>query len=399
MIKLLSAHVKNFRSCIDTSLDFNSSLTALIGINGSGKTNALQALVLLSKFSRYYRGAVPKSALEDTSQSHVEFILEIDRLKYRLAADIYFDPTSGDDEIIHSNLRIRRVGSNSSWLKFEDEYLDYMTYQMHLFRPLRGKDILSGVRTTKNSDLKRKVVEYITSISYYSATQFSNPSQSPISLELDDRRVSRLDRSRSRNHEQFIYDLYETYESKKELFNSYIDIVGAYGLGLVDNIEYKKHIFPSSSVKVLNANRIKKIETNKRIVIPIFKIDDLSLSPNQLSEGTFKTLALVFYILSDNSSLLLIEEPEVCIHHGLLASIIELIKVQSATKQIIISTHSDYVLDKLKPENIVVIKKYPHEGTKAVSLTKSLNYKEYTSLKKYLNESGNLGEYWKESGF
>ena len=40
------------------------------------------------------------------------------------------------------------------------------------------------------------------------------------------------------------------------------------------------------------------------------KVDGLTLSPNQLSEGTFKTLALVFYILNDNVEA--INEYDVC---------------------------------------------------------------------------------------
>lgn len=118
-----------------------------------------------------------------------------------------------------------------------------------------------------------------------------------------------------------------------------------------------------------------------------------------MSEGTFKTLALVFYILSDKSELLLIEEPEVCIHHGLLSSIIELIKIQSKKKQIIISTHSDFVLDKLTPENVILVKKNPDKGTVATPLTKHLSKNDYSALKDYLANSGNLGEYWKEGGF
>jgi len=123
------------------------------------------------------------------------------------------------------------------------------------------------------------------------------------------------------------------------------------------------------------------------------------LIPNQLSEGTFKTLALLFYIINDVSELLLIEEPEVCIHHGLLDSIIELIKVQSKKKQIIISTHSDYVLDKLKPENVVLVSRDTDKGTIAKPLSKALSKNDYAALKSYLQDEGNLGEYWKLSEF
>jgi predicted ATPase len=89
--------------------------------------------------------------------------------------------------------------------------------------------------------------------------------------------------------------------------------------------------------------KLKEIKRNRHLVVPSIKINNNELSPNQLSEGTFKTLALIYYILTDDSKILLVEEPEVCIHHGLLSSIMQLIKIQSKLKQIIISTHSDFV--------------------------------------------------------
>ena len=65
----------------------------------------------------------------------------------------------------------------------------------------------------------------------------------------------------------------------------------------------------------------------------------------------------------------------------------------------VISTHSDYVIDKLTPENVVLVRKTKESGTVASSLPKSLSRNDFRALKEYLSESGNLGEYWKEGGF
>ena len=58
------------------------------------------------------------------------------------------------------------------------------------------------------------------------------------------------------------------------------------------------------------------------LVVPQFVIGTNALSPNDFSEGTFKTITLLFYLMTEKSSALLIEEPEVCVHHGLLSSIV-----------------------------------------------------------------------------
>jgi predicted ATPase len=131
------------------------------------------------------------------------------------------------------------------------------------------------------------------------------------------------------------------------------------------------------------------------LVIPQFTIGKHELSPNQLSEGTFKTITLLFYLVTEASSILLVEEPEVCVHHGLLSSIIELIKTYSLGKQIVVSTHSDFVLDEVSPENVYKVSSTPEQGTKVSHIPKSMSQRELTALRKYLNTEGNLGEYWK----
>ena len=122
------------------------------------------------------------------------------------------------------------------------------------------------------------------------------------------------------------------------------------------------------------------------------------LSPNQLSEGTFKTLALLFHVITNESSALLIEEPEVCVHHGLLSSILELIKYYSHSKQMILSTHSDYVLDHVEPDNVYRVTLEKPEGTIARHIRKTMTTREYDALRKYLEQQGNLGEFWREGG-
>jgi len=115
----------------------------------------------------------------------------------------------------------------------------------------------------------------------------------------------------------------------------------------------------------------------------------------QLSEGTFKTITLLFYLITERSSALLIEEPEVCVHHGLLVSIIELIKTYSRQKQIILSTHSDFILDQVEPRHVYRVKRDNEDGTKVTHIEKALSAGELKALKLYLETEGNLGEYWR----
>lgn len=400
MIKIKKFDIFNYRSCIKTRVEILTDLTTLIGINRVGKSNILNSIQLLKRINRNRYFHQP-SLFEKLSHTRLELLLEIDGQIFNLKADIYYDTNESNiEEIYSAELKVKNITkTNSKWLEIDADLFEFVDY----VNKTSSKVDVNQIRLRKDKPIEEvrfaiELITYLTNISYYSATQFSDPTKCPISLELEDSRLVRPYR-KSKTHEQFLYDLYRAYKTDEKSFKKYINTVNQNGIGLIDNITFFDHNIPSSSLKVRAGGQVQKIDKVKNIVVPSIIIDGLNLSPNQLSEGTFKTLALVFYILNDESDLLLIEEPEVCVHHGLLSSVIELIKTQSKHKQIFISTHSDYVLDKLEPENIILVKRTKETGTIANSLPKSLSKNDFKALKDYLKESGNLGEYWKEGGF
>jgi predicted ATPase len=164
---------------------------------------------------------------------------------------------------------------------------------------------------------------------------------------------------------------------------------------LVEEIEFKEIETSSSNYSVMTGGKVVKREKKNQLVVPSFKISGNNLSPSQLSEGTFKTLALIFYLVTDKSSILMIEEPEVCVHHGLLNSIVELIDIYSEDKQIIISTHSESVLDKLQIDNVFKVRRTNDKGTRVTSIKGNMKAKELKALTNYLLDEGSLGEFWK----
>lgn len=237
---------------------------------------------------------------------------------------------------------------------------------------------------------------------YYSASQFTDPTKCPTFFEIDSARVERNDeiyrrtvRNSRNEHSQFMYDLYLAYKKNTLKFQEFISIVGKDGIGLIDKITYKEVKAPSRKIEVYTGGRIVRRELTNLLIIPTVTVKGTKLSPNQLSEGTFKTLAIIFYLVTDESQLLLLEEPEVCVHHGLLGSIMQLVKEFSREKQIVISTHSDFVLDGLDPTNVFTVRYQPKKGTVVQHVPKAMSKLDYKALREYLNNDGNLGEYWR----
>ncbi len=147
------------------------------------------------------------------------------------------------------------------------------------------------------------IQRFLKEISYYSASQFTDPTKCPVSLEVEDERVRR---PRPGDHAKFIHDLYKVYKQDggSREYREFLSIVGKNGLRLVENITFRKLELPQSTYEVRVGGKVVRKRSQRNLIIPYFTVDDNRLSPNQLSEGTFKTIALLFYLVIDRGGLL-----------------------------------------------------------------------------------------------
>ncbi len=399
MLKLTQIRIENYRSLIDTKLAISTNPTVLIGRNGAGKTNILAAIGLLKKgiYSLGYRRArPPRSGVKSLSSSLIEADVSDGDNTYRLFLEIFFDQYDQDD-IDVSELHVKKMGGTN------EKRHEISSQAFSVIQQFGNDSIPESLKKryfTPSKDINQflaKLNEFLFGIRYYSATHFSNPADSPISIEIEDGELPRS-YGESNIHRKFLFDIYNSSRSDDKSFQLFINAVGPLGIGLIEDINFQNVTVPNSNIRVKPGGGIEKIDIDRNIVIPTFTIDGLQLSPSQLSEGTLKTLALVYYIVRNNNELLLIEEPEIGVHHGLINSVMELVESKAETKQMIISTHSDNVVDKLEPEQIVLVGKGSN-GTSASSLKKKLNSNDHNALREYLLNTGSLGDYWRETGF
>jgi predicted ATPase len=110
----------------------------------------------------------------------------------------------------------------------------------------------------------------------------------------------------------------------------------------------------------------------------------------QVSDGTLKLLAYITAIATEEPGLISFEEPENFIHPRLFELLSEVLK--KSDKQIILSTHSPYLVDWVEPEDVIIVEKKDQE-------TVASRIKDRDKLKKRLEEIGlSLGEYWYGGG-
>ena len=116
--------------------------------------------------------------------------------------------------------------------------------------------------------------------------------------------------------------------------------------------------------------------------------DGRQIPASRLSDGTLRYLCLLSILLHpEPPSLVAIEEPELGLHPDLLPTLSDLLVQSSERSQLIVTTHSDVLVDALadKPESIVVCEK--HTGQTSM---RRLDKDELAKwLKKY-----SLGELW-----
>ena len=406
---LATISVKNYRSCLATKFDCHGELSVLIGPNSSGKTNVLQAVMFLNKMAQQDVN-VRFTREPATVNSAIRARFRDGAITVSLLATVEAYTDEANNDVL--------TAASQKWSIARPDG-ERATFELPLvFGAPLDEPTLFGERYTYSRQRRRlhdsvlreevpdwarpvfaRAAAFCAGIRYYSASQFTNPGACPVSFEIQ--REGELRRPvRLRGHARTLYDIYAAYKRPEEgSYDRFLEIVGPHGLRLIDRIKFRE--IPTSSLEysVRVGGSIEARRKQKVLVIPQFKQARHLLSPNQLSEGTFKTIALLFYIITEQSTALLIEEPEVCVHHGLLSSILELIAVYSKQKQMIVSTHSDYVLDHVRPENVFSVTRHRSRGTEVRPIRRIMSQNDYAALRHYLDHEGNLGEYWREGGF
>ena len=99
------------------------------------------------------------------------------------------------------------------------------------------------------------------------------------------------------------------------------------------------------------------------VVLFLEEIGNREIPATRLSDGTLRYLCLLAILLHpEPPPLIVIEEPDVGLHPDLLPTLADLLEAASERCQIIVTTHSDVLVDALtdNPESVVICEK--HDG-------------------------------------
>jgi hypothetical protein len=115
-------------------------------------------------------------------------------------------------------------------------------------------------------------------------------------------------------------------------------------------------------------------------------VDDVNVG--FLSDGTLRACEVLFSLISWPNGVLWIEEPETAIHPGLLERLLGVIETYSHDRQVVMSTHSPYVVNRCAPGDLRLV-----ERRRNSTIVRALAPEEMVRVEAYLRDEGSLDEF------
>lgn len=344
----------------ETEISFNKGLNVLIGTNGSGKSNLIEAISLLQAMPKskgltkvIREGGGIKEWLWKANKNPVASIeATIVKPKRRIPLRhlIQFNGDHGFIEIVNEtidgfNPNPKEKGKEFSWyeLDFSNE-----------------PDSLANI-VRQNESKPKYFTEQLTGIS---------PRQSILAQRQDPEFYPVL---------TFLGNVYEQIQLYREWHfgrctparihqpadasNEFLE-EDASNLGLMLNklrrsSETKKKLLEALQLFNESIDDFDVTIENGAVQV-FFHENGLTIPSVRLSDGTLRYLSLLVILLHPNPPpLICIEEPELGLHPDILPSLIDLLKEAAEKTQIIITTHSADLIDDLSdmPEAVLVFDK------------------------------------------
>ncbi|ABC30216.1 predicted ATPase [Hahella chejuensis KCTC 2396] len=374
---LKSISIKNFLSYGEKEQYISlQPLNIIIGPNGSGKTNLIEAIELLHAAPKDLLAAIRNGGgvhelLWKRSSANpvavLEAILTDSQKKQDLRYSLSFTAISQRFELIEERIEsVEKKSSNSNFSSF------YEFSNGKGFLSVKGKKKSSS----ENIDVNLSIL-----------SQRKDPEQYPEVTYLGEV----FSKIRLYREWSFGRSMPSRLPQKADLPNDYLE-PDSKNLGLLLNRFSKE---PTVKKKILRALQglyegitDYGVQIEGGTVQVFFFEDNITIPASRLSDGTLRYLCLLAILFHPNPPpLICIEEPELGLHPDVLPALAEILKEASERCQLIVTTHSDVLVDAMsdQPESVLVAER----GEDGSTLTRLDGKKLKPWLEKY-----RLGQLW-----
>jgi predicted ATPase len=331
------------------------SLNILIGINGSGKSNLIEAIALLRSFSNgksnnmISKGDGIDFLFHKSTNDSIKISLEIPNPKFDIPIEHSFE-----------------FQKDGSFIKFNKEEIKNIRpvkgkVEPYIFYSFSGNNPMINVGKPTERKLTRDSIDLSLSI----LSQRRDPENYPeISLLAELYERIRIFNNWEFGKNSLLRSWQQTGTRNKVLEEDYSNFF-MFLNRLFVKARVKKQII--DELKVLNSEITDiHIEIDSSKVYLSVTEGDYNVPASRISDGTLRYLVLLGILLDpDPPPLICLEEPELGLHPDLISNIAKLLKDAAYRTQLIVTTHSELLVNAFtdEPETIVVCEKFDGETT------------------------------------
>lgn len=336
-------HIQGFRRLKNVELPLGP-LNVLIGPNGAGKTSLLDAFRLLSssaqgklreQFSVWGGIAEQLSSSAGKREIRVELDLARDGNLEPLSYSLALEPTGIAHRISEERLSEHRIAGKPPFLHFEsiNGAIKFFNRESKHLEPAAWDLVLSEstlCQVPRTFPDPEKFKQRLMSVELFHHLDIGP--QAPVRLP----QAMQPATHPGTNGEYLLSCLYSLREQNPHQFETIEDTFKVAFPG------FQRLGFPPVA-----AGKIAMTWHEEHLRDPVYT--------HQLSEGTLRFIWLTTLLQSQSlPAVTLIDEPEISLHPQLLGLLADLFRDASRRTQLIVATHSERLIQHLKPEEIIV---------------------------------------------
>ena len=348
-MKIRKLTIKNYKLFDNLELDFTDengqTLDSIIlaGINGSGKTSLLELLKAIfsrqseNEPSHQLKDSQIKLELEIPSDTEKSLLLKVIQLEYTKIARYNAEPSAGLEMM---SLLIKTLKSRHSifTLCYKAERRDNQT--------VIQQDDFMIFEILGQAGFNFKLC-------YIPAETYLNTSSTPFSkgnpdLEALEQYITQQDKGLVRVIDFAVHK----YAVEKYIVNSVVEKL------LADRKQKAEDVIKESTQVINNSLSDLKLVTKlvditaKEAIFESFNRKKIGI--NDLSHGEKQLFYQTVYLnnLNLQNSIIMVDEPETSLHPSWQQAILKLYKNAGKNNQVIVATHSPFLIASVKPENL-----------------------------------------------